>query len=339
MKNIVILGASGFVGYEIIQMCLMHSDINIIALSANRAAGESPNLDKMQDNQKVSLKYQKLDEINFNDVDYIFNCLPNKSLYKITDLFSNRVRLIDLSADFRLDKPDDYLTWYGFQHDNLNLIDEFQYGLTEIYRDKIKVSKHIANPGCYATSVLMPLIELVKNDLIDADSIIVDSKSGYSGAGKTNDPQSLMLEVKETIKTYGVGDHKHIAEINQEISRNINNKTEIFFSANLIPVERGILSNIYVELKNSSHKEVHETLSMRFKNEPFIEIMPLDTFPSTKDVIGTNNLVIGVKKGYKDNRICIVSALDNLIKGAAGQAIQNFNVMNEFEETKGIINE
>ena len=185
----------------------------------------------------------------------------------------------------------------------------------------------------------LELIELVKNDLIDADSIIVDSKSGYSGAGKTNDPQSLMLEVKETIKTYGVGDHKHIAEINQEISRNINNKTEIFFSANLIPVERGILSNIYVELKNSSHKEVHETLSMRFKNEPFIEIMPLDTFPSTKDVIGTNNLVIGVKKGYKDNRICIVSALDNLIKGAAGQAIQNFNVMNEFEETKGIINE
>ena len=339
MKNVVILGASGFVGYEIIRMCLMHSDINIIALSAIRAAGESPNLDKMQDNQKVSLKYQKLDEINFNDVDYIFNCLPNKSLYKITDLFSNRVRLIDLSADFRLDKPDDYLTWYGFQHDNLNLIDEFQYGLTEIYRDKIKVSKHIANPGCYATSVLMPLIELVKNDLIDADSIIVDSKSGYSGAGKTNDPQSLMLEVKETIKTYGVGDHKHIAEINQEISRNINNNTEIFFSANLIPVERGILSNIYVELKNSSHKEVHETLSMRFKNEPFIEIMPLDTFPSTKDVIGTNNLVIGVKKGYKDNRICIVSALDNLIKGAAGQAIQNFNVMNEFEETKGIINE
>ena len=318
---------------------MIHSEINIIALSANRAAGESPNLDKMQDNQKASIKYQKLDEINFNDVDYIFNCLPNKNLYKIINLFNNRVRLIDLSSDFRLDKSDDYSTWYGFQHDNLKLVDEFQYGLTEIYRDKIKVSKHIANPGCYATSVLMPLIELVKNDLIDADSIIVDSKSGYSGAGKTNDPQSLMLEVKETIKTYGVGDHKHIAEINQELSRNINNKVEIFFSANLIPVERGILSNIYVELKNSSHKEVHETLSARFKKEPFIEVMPINNFPSTKDVVGTNNLVIGVKKGYKDNKICIVSALDNLVKGAAGQAIQNFNVMNEFEETKGIINE
>ena len=173
MKNVVILGASGFVGYEVIRMCLMHSEINIIALSANRAAGESPNLDKMQDNQKASLKYQKLDEINFNDVDYIFNCLPNKNLYKIINLFNNRVRLIDLSTDFRLDKPDDYLTWYGFQHDNLKLVDEFQYGLTEIYRDKIKVSKHIANPGCYATSVLMPLIELVKKEIFFFPSQLV----------------------------------------------------------------------------------------------------------------------------------------------------------------------
>ena len=204
-------------------------------------------------------------------------------------------------------------------------------------RDSIKESKHVANPGCYATSVLVPLIELVSKDAIEQDDIIIDAKSGYSGAGKTKSKYELINEVSENIATYGVGDHKHIAEINQELSKNTKNKVEVFFAANLIPVERGILINIYVNLNNKTLNELYEILVERFKEEKFIEVLPIGDIPKTKDVVGTNNLVIGLKKGYKENKICIVSALDNLLKGAAGQAIQNFNVMNDFDEGEGIL--
>ena len=333
MKNIAILGASGFVGNELINMCINHPKINIVGLSANMSAGEKIYLNDIKKQNKTELHYQKIDEIDFSSIDFLFNCLPNEQLYKIIEKFPDDLRVIDLSIDFRLKKEKDYLNWYKFKHNNLRLVEDFKYGLTEINRSKIKVAKHIANPGCYATSILIPLIILIQKQAIKTENIIIDSKSGYSGAGKTKDKEQLLAEVYENIKTYGVGDHKHIAEINQELTIHNNNKeVEVFFSANLIPVERGILSNIYINPVNLTAEEIHKILSDRFNHEIFINILPLNEIPNTKQVIGTNKLIIGVKKGYKSDTICIVSVLDNLVKGAAGQAMQNFNLMNVFDE-------
>ena len=333
MKNVVILGASGFVGYELYKMCKAHPNIYLSALSANKSAGE------LVDNEELlqSLRYQTIENIDFDNIDFIFNCLPNMQMHKLIHNLNKNIRIIDLSIDFRLDEKKEYKNWYNFDHESFELNENFQFGLTEFNRESIKKSKHVANPGCYATSVLVPLIELVSKDAIEQDDIIIDSKSGYSGAGKTKPKHELIKEVSENISTYGVGDHKHIAEINQELSKNTKNKVEVFFAANLIPVERGILSNIYVDLNNNTLNELHEILVERFKEEKFIEVLPIGDIPKTKDVVGTNNLVIGLKKGYKENKICIVSALDNLLKGAAGQAIQNFNVMNDFGEDEGIL--
>ena len=338
MKNIVILGASGFVGNELINMCVNHPEINIVGLSANISAGEKINFDHIKKQNKTELYYQKINEIDFSNVDFLFNCLPNEQLHKMIKEFPNNIRIIDLSIDFRLNLEQDYLDWYKFKHDNLRFLEHFKYGLTELNRSQIENSKHIANPGCYATSVLIPLTILVQEQAIRTDNIIIDAKSGYSGAGKTKDKEQLLKEVYENIKTYGVGDHKHIAEINQELTiHNKNRNVEVFFSANLIPVERGILSNIYINPINLSAEEIHKILSGKFKDELFIEILPLNEIPTTKEVVGTNKLIIGVKKGYKNDTICIVSVLDNLVKGAAGQAMQNFNLMNMIDEETSLI--
>ncbi len=338
MKNIAILGASGFVGNELISMCINHPEINIAGLSANRSAGEQINLEDIKKKNKSELYYKKIDEIDFSNIDFVFNCLPNEQFYKIIKDLPSELSVIDLSIDFRLNNKKDYLDWYKFKHDNPDLIEDFKYGLTEMNRSQIKRAKHISNPGCYATSVLIPLTILVQEKAIRTDNIIIDAKSGYSGAGKTKGKHQLLKDVHENIKTYGVGDHKHIAEINQELTiHNDGKNVEVFFSANLIPVERGILSNIYISPVELSAEEIQKILYDKFKDEAFIKTLPLNEIPNTREVVGTNNLIIGVKKGYKNDTICIVSVLDNLVKGAAGQAMQNFNLMNEMDEGIALI--
>ena len=336
MKNVAILGASGFVGHEIVKICLKHPYIKIEALSANKSAGE---IFQIQDStgMQAPLKYTKYEDINFSSIDHVFNCLPNESLHKKNDLLKSDISIIDLSVDFRLDDKNEYVNWYGFEHDNMDVNNQFLYGLSEFKREEIRKSRRIANPGCYATSILIPLIELIKHNAIKTDDIVIDSKSGYSGAGKTKGKEELIREVKENITTYGIGDHKHIAEINQELTKINNVVTKVFFAANILPVERGILSNIYIDTNGTSQKEIYNILHERFKEEYFIQLLPMNEIPSTKDVVSTNNLVIGLKKGYKENKLCIVSALDNLLKGAAGQAIQNFNLMYDYDEILGLV--
>ena len=209
MKNVVILGASGFVGHELYNMCKAHPNINLSALSANKSAGE------LVDDKELgqSLRYQTIENIDFDNVDFIFNCLPNMQMHKLIHNLNKNIRIIDLSIDFRLDEKKEYKNWYNFDHESFELNENFQFGLTEFNRESIKKSKHVANPGCYATSVLVPLIELVSKDAIEQDDIIIDAKSGYSGAGKTKPKHELIKEVSENIATYGVGDHKHLSLI------------------------------------------------------------------------------------------------------------------------------
>ena len=336
MKNIVIYGASGYVGQELLKLCANHPEINISGLSANSSVGQDIDFE-LKDKRKTKIKFEKIENIDLSNVDFVFNCLPNNQMHKVINSIASNTRIIDLSIDFRLKNLSDYKKWYEFNHASNSKIVEFHYGLTEFNRDKIRLSKHIANPGCYATSVLTPLLALVEANLIDFKNIIVDAKSGYSGAGKTKTKQSLIDEVNENIKSYGIGDHKHIAEINQELSKfSLGENCEIFFSANLIPVERGILSNIYLECNDNKTDDIYKTIKNRFSEEEFIKVLNMNQIPETKDVINTNNLLIGIKKGYKSNMICIVSVIDNLLKGAAGQAMQNFNVMNDFAENLGI---
>jgi len=333
--NISILGASGFVGAELIKLCLNHPNINISSMSANNQAGQKIKIDKTLE---LDEKYSLIDEIDFKNVDYVFNCLPNIKLHSLINSLPNNLRIIDLSADFRLDDISEYKNWYGFEHSSSETNEKFVYGLSELKRKDIKNSMNIANPGCYATSVLVPLIPLLEKNMIKNDNIIIDAKSGYSGAGKTKKTEDLKLEVNENIKTYGVGDHKHIAEINQEIKKASKmNNSEVFFSANLIPVERGILSNIYINpSKGVSFEDVYSCLYNAYKSEKYINILNQNEIPITKDVVNTNKVILGLKKGYKEDVYCIVSVLDNLLKGAAGQAMQNFNIMNNFNESLGI---
>tara|TARA_B100000886_G_scaffold159577_1_gene108777 strand:+ start:1165 stop:2178 length:1014 start_codon:yes stop_codon:yes gene_type:complete len=336
VKNIVIYGASGYVGQELLKLCANHPEINISGLSANASVGQDINFE-LKDKKKTKIKFEKVENIDLSNVDFVFNCLPNNKMHKVINYIDTSTRVIDLSIDFRLNNLSDYKSWYEFDHESNSKLDEFHYGLTEFNRDKIKISKHIANPGCYATSVLTPLLAIAETNLIEFKNIIVDAKSGYSGAGKTKTKQSLIDEVNENIKSYGIGDHKHIAEINQELSKfSSGGNCEIFFSANLIPVERGILSNIYLQCSDSNIDGIFKTIKNRFSEEQFIKVLDMNQIPETKDVINTNNLLIGIKKGYKSNMICIVSVIDNLLKGAAGQAMQNFNVMNGFTENLGI---
>ena len=333
--NISILGASGFVGSELIKLCLNHPNINIDSMSANNQAGKKIILD---DSVNLDVKYKLINEIDFNKIDYIFNCLPNVNLHSLINSLPNHLRIIDLSADFRLDNLDDYKKWYEFEHKSIDKNNSFIYGLSELNRKKIKNSHNVANPGCYASSVLFPLLPLLDSQLIQSNNIIVDSKSGYSGAGKTKKTEELKIEVNENIKTYGVGDHKHIAEINQEMKKiSADEDIGVFFSANLIPVERGILSNIYIRPNNGiSYDEIYSCLQRVYKEEKYINILERNEITTTKDVVTSNKIIIGLKKGYKEDIFCIVSALDNLLKGAAGQAIQNFNIMNDFDESLGI---
>jgi N-acetyl-gamma-glutamyl-phosphate reductase len=336
--NISILGASGYVGSEMIHLCLKHPNIKIQSLSANETAGEhvSKAIPGLRDT--LDLKFSKLDEMNFTNIDFIFSCLPHAELQASLHKIPETVKIIDLSADFRLKKSDDYEKWYDFKHTHPDRLSEFVYGLTEFNRDRIRSAKYIANPGCYPTSILIPLIPLLKNKVINSNNIIIDAKSGYSGAGKSKKTENIFAEVNENIKSYGIGDHRHIAEINQELSIASGYPTNVFFSANLIPVNRGILSNIYLTIDANKQNEIYDCLEKSFVNENFISLLPLNEVPATREVVGSNRVSIGVKRGYKDDLLCIVSVIDNLLKGAAGQAMQNFNLMNEFNETTALTN-
>ena len=338
IMNISILGASGYVGSEMIHLCLKHPNIKIESLSGNETAGlnVSKVIPGLRDS--LDLSFKSLDQIDFNNTDFIFSCLPHAELQSNFSKLPNNIKLIDLSADFRLKDSQDYNKWYGFTHNHPKKLNEFIYGLTEFNREKIKAANYIANPGCYPTSILMPLIPLLKNKIISGDNIIIDSKSGYSGAGKSKKTENIFAEVNENIKSYGIGDHRHTAEINQELSNFSDDLVNVFFSANLIPVNRGILSNIYINFDANKQNEIYECLEDTFAKEEFVTLLPINEVPSTREVIGSNKLSIGVKRGYKDDLLCIVSVIDNLLKGAAGQAIQNFNLMNGFDEGTALTN-
>lgn len=338
--RIAIIGASGYTGAELIRILLNHKKVEIAELVANSNAGQ--NIEQLYPHLihygLPALK--KIDEVDFTKIDVVFGCLPHTTSQEtfkklLSDPQNSHLKIIDLSADFRLNNPDDYQKWYDHEHIAKELQPQAVYGLSEIHRHKIRKSNLIACPGCYPTSALLPLIPLLANNLIEKHDIIIDSKSGTSGAGRSVKQGNLFCEVNESVKAYSVGKHRHMGEIEQELSHAANATIEIDFTPHLLPINRGIISTIYAKINRQfSIADIKNCLETKYADEPFVKV--IDGDPNIKDVAGTNFCVMSVKKARTADKVIIVSVIDNLCKGASGQAVQNMNILFGFDEKDGL---
>ena len=335
--NVLVAGSTGYIGVQLIKLLVKHNNVKIKYLCGNSSVGK-----KITHYEKSLDKYKLPKIVIFNksylkDVDVIFTALPNGGSQDISNLLLKNNVLIDLSADFRLSKASDYLKWYKQKHRAVKNIKKSIYSLPEVMGDKLKKYNIIGCPGCYPTSILLPLIPLIKENLIKTENVIIDSKSGYSGAGRGVHKKYKNKNLYESLSSYGVGFHKHNSEIQQEIDNYSKNKFSFTFTPHLTPMFRGILSTIYLDLnKGVNIKKLEKTLNKEYSKSRFVKILKMNTFISTNEAINTNNCYLSICKTKYKNRVIILSAIDNLIKGGAGQAIQNMNLKFNFPETKGL---
>ena len=329
--NALIAGSTGYIGIQLIKLLIRHKYINIKYLCGNSSIGKSiSNYDKSLSNKNLP-KIIKFSKNLLTNIDVVFTALPNGEAQDISKHLNKNITLIDLAADFRLEKGSDYLKWYKQKHRASNLIKKSLYSLPEINGKDLNNYQIISCPGCYPTSILLPLIPLIKSKLIKSKNIIMDSKSGYSGAGRGVHKKYKDKNLYESISAYGVGFHRHNSEIEQMLKKFTKKEISFNFTPHLTPMLRGILSTVYVDLENGvTQSKVINKLSNFYKNENFVKILKADTFISTNDVINTNNCLISVCKSRYKNKIVIISVIDNLIKGGAGQAIQNLNIKFNF---------
>ena len=337
--NVLVCGSTGYIGLQLIKILKNHKKIFIKYLCGNSSVGKKiSHFDKsINDNNlpkitKFNIKYLK-------DVDIVFTALPNGESQKIANYLLENNLLIDLSADFRLKNPNDYYKWYKLKHQAKHLIKKSIYSLPELKKDKIIQHKIISSPGCYPTSILIPLAPLIKNNLILNSNIIIDSKSVYSGAGRGVHKKYKNKNLYESLSAYGVGIHRHNSEIQQELDFYTKKKNKFDFTPHLSPMFRGILTTIYVDLKKGTNiSKVHKYLTNFYNNSNFIKIKKPNTFLSTNDVINTNNCHISVCNSKNKHKLIILSVIDNLIKGGGGQAVQSMNIYYGFRENEGFIN-
>ncbi len=337
-KKISVLGASGYTGGELLRFLVCHPEVEVVHLTADKYAGKRvweiiPNLRGFLDLTLEPLVPNSLPD----EVDIFLAALPHHASAEIVKVILDiGKKVIDLSADFRLSYGT-YLDWYG-NHPFPELIGEAVYGLTELFREEIARSRLVANPGCYPTASILGLAPLVKKHLIELESIIIDAKSGVSGAGRSPELAYSFSEVNEGVKAYKVGEHRHAPEIEEVLSKISEKPVSISFTPHLIPMDRGILATIYVKLLyDMSTDEILGVYREFYHKDRFIRVLPKGVFPSTSNVRGSNFCDIGIKVvDSKRKSTIVVSAIDNLVKGASGQAIQNMNVMTEFEESLGI---
>ena len=335
--NVLIAGATGYIGIQLTKLLLNHSGIKIKYLCGNTSKGKSIKFFDKSINAKNLPKITKFNYKNLNDVQVIFTALPNGEAQKISKKLLSHNTLIDLSADFRLKSSSEYFKWYKIKHKSKANIKKSIYSIPEFTKKNVKNYKIISCPGCYPTSILLPLVPLVKKKLINLKSIIIDSKSGYSGAGRSVHKKYANKNLYESLSAYGVGFHRHNSEIEQEISKVTKNKFNYIFTPHLTPMFRGILTTIYVETKKKiSINKIHGHLSNFYKNKMFVKVLRMNSLISTNDVINTNNCYISVCKTRYKNKYVILSTIDNLIKGGSGQAIQNMNIKFNFKESEGL---
>ena len=336
--NALIAGSTGYIGIQLIKLLMKHPNINIKYLCGNTSKGKSISyFDKNIINKKLP-KIIKFNSNLLNDVDVIFTALPNGEAQKISNKMLKKNILIDLSADFRLKSAKEYFKWYKIKHSSKNNIKKSIYALSEISKKKLKNYKIISCPGCYPTSILLPLIPLIKKNLIKINNIIIDSKSGYSGAGRSVHKKYVNKNLYESLSAYGVGFHRHNSEIQQELNNYSKQNIKFTFTPHLSPMFRGILSTIYIDVKNGINiKDINSKLKIFYKKETFVKILPINSMISTNDVINTNYCYLSVCETKYKNKLIILSAIDNLIKGGAGQAVQNLNYYFGYNLKKGLV--
>src|SRR4030043_2128798 len=333
-----IIGATGYTGVELLRLLLQHPEVEITALTSQKYAGIPidqifPSLMK-----RLQLKCEELvvDQI-VKKTDFIFTAVPHKTAMEtVPSFYRQRKRVVDLSADFRLKDAGVYEKWYQ-KHTAADLLPESVYGLPELHREKIQKAKIVGNPGCYPTGALIGLIPLVKRGIVSLENIVIDSKSGVSGAGRDVVLESLFCEVNEGVRAYKIVEHRHTPEIEQELSQLVQKKVNVTFVPHLIPIDRGILTTLYVILaKKMKTEEALNIFERYYEKEPFVRICQKGKIPNTKNVRGSNYCDIGVKVNEGDGRLVVVTAIDNLVKGASGEAVQNMNIMLGYPETMGL---
>lgn len=341
MVKVGIIGATGYAGNELVRILLVHKDVEIVWLGSRSYIDQNysdvyRNMFKLVDAKCMD---DNMDQLA-NEVDVIFTATPQGLCASlVNDEILSKVKIIDLSADFRLKDVDIYEKWYKLEHKAPQYIDEAVYGLCEINRDKVnKDTRIIANPGCYTTTSILTLYPLVKEGIINPDTIIIDAKSGTSGAGRGAKVANLFCEVNESMKAYGVGTHRHTPEIEEQLGYACGrDDLKLIFTPHLVPMNRGILVTAYANLaKDVSYEDVKAAYDKYYDKEYFVRVLPKDVCPETRWVEGSNFVDVGFKLEPRTNRIIAMGALDNLVKGAAGQAVQNMNLLFGFEENEGL---
>ena len=341
MVKVGIIGATGYAGNELVRILLGHKDVEIVWLGSRSYIDQNysdvyRNMFKLVDAKCMD---DNMDQLA-NEVDVIFTATPQGLCASlVNDEILSKVKIIDLSADFRLKDVDIYEKWYKLEHKSPQYIKEAVYGLCEINRDKVnKDTRIIANPGCYTTTSILTLYPLVKEGIINPDTIIIDAKSGTSGAGRGAKVANLFCEVNESMKAYGVGTHRHTPEIEEQLGYACGrDDLKLIFTPHLVPMNRGILVTAYANLaKDVTYEDVKAAYDKYYDKEYFVRVLPKDVCPETRWVEGSNFVDIGFKIEPRTNRIIAMGALDNLVKGAAGQAVQNMNLLFGFEENEGL---
>lgn len=336
--KIGILGASGYTGADLMRLLAQHENAEVRVLTANSHAGKPlgdvyPHLGGLGLPDLI-----KTEDANWDALDVVFCGLPHGTSQEVISKLPEALKVIDLSADFRLRNMDTYAQWYGHAHRAPELQPDAVYGLTEFYRDDVAKGRLIACPGCYPTAALLLLLPLVGGGLIDASDIVIDAKSGVTGAGRTLKEQNLFSEVADAMHPYGVASHRHAPEIEQELSKAGGKDLIVSFTPHLIPMNRGEMLTTYVKLKDGTTAgDLRETLRTRYTDEPFVRVLEEGAVPGTRHVRGSNFCLLSVSEDRIPGRAILVSTLDNLVKGSSGQAIQNMNVMFGLPETRALM--
>ena len=338
--RIGVLGASGYTGADLIRLAARHPAMEITLVTANSHAGKPmgavfPHL------ARLDLPIlETIEEADWSSVDAVFCGLPHGTTQEITKKIASdhpRVKVIDMSADFRLRDPETYAEWYGHPHQAIALQDEAVYGLTEHYREAIRTARLIACPGCYPTATLLTLLPVVSEGLIDVGDLIIDAKSGVSGAGRGLKQNTLFSEAGEGLSPYSIGSHRHAPEIEQEIGKAAGKAVTVNFTPHLVPMSRGELVTCHVRMQDGvKTADLRDCLETRYRDEPFVRVLPKGVMPQTQTVRGSNFVDIALFEDRIPGRSILVGVLDNLVKGSAGQAVQNFNLAFGIEETTAL---
>lgn len=340
MIKVGIIGATGYAGAELVRLLLSHKEVEIKWFGSRSYVGEQ--YSKIYGNTFKFVNEECLDdnlEQLCDEVDVIFTATPQGFLAShINEEILSKVKVIDLSADFRIKDVSTYEEWYKIEHKSPQFIKEAVYGLCEINREDIKGKRLVANPGCYTTCSILSIYPLIKEGLIDKDSIIIDAKSGTSGAGRGAKVNNLFCEVNENIKAYGVGTHRHTPEIEEQLGYACNDELKVIFTPHLVPMNRGILVTAYANLKdkNTTKEQIRSAYEKYYKDEYFVRILEDGVCPETRWVEGSNFFDVNFKIEPRTGRVIMMGAIDNLVKGAAGQAVQNMNIICGFNENEGL---